>query len=337
MYGTRDAGALWEATYTKVLVDMGFTQGVASPCCYYHREWGVSLVVHGDDFTALGTEEALSKYERGMCAAFDVELRGRLGMGPKDLKEIKVLNRVLRVNASGLFYEADVRHVELLAKALGLEKCSNQFTPGAKQYSDEVIADGKLQHEDEARAEMIEYVNALVSKIPRQVVVKFSDDVVVHEIPTYAETFGCSPRRFVVDGPIGSPVLKRLPTGSDPFTGLPRKDAAEAAAQWKPDVHEREERLRHVLNHGPAWEVPTDQIIASLSQRAKPKRFVKKRVGCRQAKRLEALGNCSEVLGPAERTMFRALAARAHLPPFRQAGHDVLKQGTLQRVSITNK
>ena len=56
LYGTRDAGALWESTFTRVLLDLGFTQGVSSPCCFIHRQCHVALVVHGNDFTALGPE-----------------------------------------------------------------------------------------------------------------------------------------------------------------------------------------------------------------------------------------------------------------------------------------
>ena len=66
MYGTRDAGAIWESCYTKCLDDLGFKQGVASPCCFRHEAWDVSIVVHGDDFTALGTPEGLNLYEAGM-------------------------------------------------------------------------------------------------------------------------------------------------------------------------------------------------------------------------------------------------------------------------------
>ena len=38
MYGTRDAGALWEWTYTQCLLKMGFTQGRSNPCCVYHKK-----------------------------------------------------------------------------------------------------------------------------------------------------------------------------------------------------------------------------------------------------------------------------------------------------------
>ena len=74
-------------------------------------------------FTALGTDASLNNYEAAMLQAFDCELRGRLGSEPQDCKEMKLLNRIVRVLDRGLAYEADPRHVELLAKALGLETC----------------------------------------------------------------------------------------------------------------------------------------------------------------------------------------------------------------------
>ena len=72
MYGTRDAGAIWEATFTAKLLEMGFKQGAASPVCFHHEKWGISLVVHGDDFTALGTDEMLQRYEDGLKACFEL-------------------------------------------------------------------------------------------------------------------------------------------------------------------------------------------------------------------------------------------------------------------------
>ena len=36
IYGTRDAGAIWEQVYTRALIEMGFTQGISSPCCFVH-------------------------------------------------------------------------------------------------------------------------------------------------------------------------------------------------------------------------------------------------------------------------------------------------------------
>ena len=78
MYGTRDAGSIWEDTYAAQLETMGFIRGRASPCCFYNPDSKVSIVVHGDDFTALGTRDALDHYESQLMAAFDLKIRGRL-------------------------------------------------------------------------------------------------------------------------------------------------------------------------------------------------------------------------------------------------------------------
>ena len=48
---------------------------------FYHPEHNVQVVVHGDDFTALGTDEALDWYTAQLQAVFELKIRGRLGVG----------------------------------------------------------------------------------------------------------------------------------------------------------------------------------------------------------------------------------------------------------------
>ena len=68
-----------------------------------------------------------------------------------------------------------------------------------------------------------------------------------------------------------------------------------------------------MLLQGPRWEQSTASILASLTQKSslKKKKFMKKRLGSKAAKRQEALDNVGEVLNDHERTLFRALAARS--------------------------
>ena len=73
MYGTRDAGAIWESCYVDCLVGMGFEQGVGSPCCFYHPTRGISVVVHGDDFTALGLKHDLDWYQSALSEHFEIK------------------------------------------------------------------------------------------------------------------------------------------------------------------------------------------------------------------------------------------------------------------------
>ena len=44
---------------TPIVVQAGFSQGVSTPCAFYHAAKDVRIVVHGDDFTVLGTDEAI--------------------------------------------------------------------------------------------------------------------------------------------------------------------------------------------------------------------------------------------------------------------------------------
>ena len=132
VYSTRDAGMLWEECYRLALEQCGFVTGAATPCVFFHPHKNIEAVVHGDDFTALGTDEALDWYTDQLKAAFEVKVRGRLGLGC-DQTEIKILNRVIRIDPElGLLYEADPRHVELLSKSTGLVGCSSVKTPGVK-------------------------------------------------------------------------------------------------------------------------------------------------------------------------------------------------------------
>ena len=132
VYGTRDAGAIWEDCYRDSLEAMGFVSGVASPCCFSHKAKGISVVVHGDDFTALGSDEVLDWYEAELAKSFEIKIRGRLGEGCAGPQEIRILNRVVRITPDGLTYEADPRHAELLSESMGLTSANAVSTPGQK-------------------------------------------------------------------------------------------------------------------------------------------------------------------------------------------------------------
>ena len=121
---------IWEETYRSCLEELGFQSGRASPCCFWHPEWDVSLVVHGDDFASLGLDEGLDKLEEGLKTKFEIKVRGRMGEH-HELKEMRILNRVVTLSESGLTtYEADPRHAELLVRNMAVS--NSVSTPGVK-------------------------------------------------------------------------------------------------------------------------------------------------------------------------------------------------------------
>jgi len=131
VYGTRDAGMIWEQCYRNALEGMGFTSGISNPCLFHHPSRDIAVVVHGDDFTAMATDDDLDWYTAELEKVFEIKVRGRLGEGLEQ-NEIRILNRIVRVTPQGVRYEADPRHYELLSRSLGLEGASATLTPGVK-------------------------------------------------------------------------------------------------------------------------------------------------------------------------------------------------------------
>ena len=169
MFGKRDAGAIGESCYVDCLVGMGFSQGKGSPRFFENPEWRVSVVVHGADFTALGTDQALDKYEEGLRKSFECKMRGSLGEEAHDMKEIQLLNRIIPITPVGLMYEADPRHAELLAKAINLGTCKHVATPGVKKgFVDDIM--------DQPVGEDYENVNIIGQMDERMPQVKFAED-----------------------------------------------------------------------------------------------------------------------------------------------------------------
>ena len=101
VYGTGDAGMIWEETYRAALEQMGFTAGRASPCCVVHRNRGLHLVVHGNDLTALGLQPDLAWYEKELAKSFQLKLRRCIGEDT-ELKTVRILNRIFTLTPEGL-------------------------------------------------------------------------------------------------------------------------------------------------------------------------------------------------------------------------------------------
>ena len=101
VYGTRDAGMVREECYATALTNMGFKRGIASPCCFDHPRRNLSLVVHGDDFTCLGSLEDLRWYEQELSNSFAIKVKATLSQADGCDKEARALNRVIRIDDEG--------------------------------------------------------------------------------------------------------------------------------------------------------------------------------------------------------------------------------------------
>ena len=153
MYGTRRAAEGWQDEYSSSLVEMGFDQGIASPCVFHHRSRGIIVSVHGDDFTSSGPKCELDWFEAQMKKRYELTVGGRLDPGDKDDKEATILNRAVRWTADGLEHEADPRQAEKLLEELELvgDGVKSVVTPGVKANAHQIVEEKELMEREHTR------------------------------------------------------------------------------------------------------------------------------------------------------------------------------------------
>ena len=88
-----------------MMTEAGFKQGSHSVCALYHAKENVRVVVHGDDFTALGPNKGLDWFRGVMRRRMEVKFKNRLERGKPG--SVRILNRIVTVTKDGLEYEAD--------------------------------------------------------------------------------------------------------------------------------------------------------------------------------------------------------------------------------------
>ena len=116
LYGMRPAAKAWEEDYAEKLRASGYVQGQAAPTVFREPVGDVSLVVHGDDFTALGPIEELNKLVATIKDWCEVKTRGKLGHEKNDGKEIKILNRRVEWADKKIIYDADQKNIQTILK-----------------------------------------------------------------------------------------------------------------------------------------------------------------------------------------------------------------------------
>ena len=94
MYGTRDAAQNWGEECAATMEQIGFERGVASPCTFSHPERKLKCYIHGDDFVTMGLDHNLKWMKKELERHYELKTQV-LGPDASDLKQVRVLNRVI--------------------------------------------------------------------------------------------------------------------------------------------------------------------------------------------------------------------------------------------------
>ena len=143
LYGTRDAAKNWQDEVAKSMRRWGFRRGAYNPCLFYHPQWKVITLVHGDDFVSTGDRWGLQKLREALEGRYKIKTQIIGRGGGEEVLEARALNRIIRATPDGWEYEPDQRHVDLLIGELGLCEAKGVTTPGeeGKKWEEEEDAE----------------------------------------------------------------------------------------------------------------------------------------------------------------------------------------------------
>ena len=127
--GTRDAAVNWSSEYTKTLLADGYQQGKSNSCLFHNEASGVAIMVHGDDFIAVGDEKSLAGTRQTLENRYKLKVE-TLGDGPGCQKEIRVLNKVLRRTADGARARGGPQARRYRRERARPHQCEGEQSPG---------------------------------------------------------------------------------------------------------------------------------------------------------------------------------------------------------------
>ena len=99
--GSRDAAMNWATEYGETLKAAGYVQGKTSPCLFFHRGKNVTVMVHMDDFVAVGDPDDLESSKAALSHKYKIKTEV-LGGAAKDANKVSILNTMVRMTDAGL-------------------------------------------------------------------------------------------------------------------------------------------------------------------------------------------------------------------------------------------
>ena len=109
----------------------GFDVSRFNSCMFQHESRQIRCLVDGDDFVCVGQPEDLKWLKAKLSLRFEIKT-SMVGMNAQDgeIREARILNRVIRLTPQGWEYEADQRHADLIIQEMGAADKSTLSRPG---------------------------------------------------------------------------------------------------------------------------------------------------------------------------------------------------------------
>ena len=127
----RNAASGWEDDHVRKLTDEGFRQIGAASTIFFHTESHVPVVACVDDLTFAANHTELKRIRSKMSEWYGGKVRGTLGTGRRDVREIEIQRGNLRWTEQGLEKGASNAHRKAQMVGMGLNEESQMVKSAA--------------------------------------------------------------------------------------------------------------------------------------------------------------------------------------------------------------
>ena len=107
--------------HSTLLKNHGFVLLKSVPVAFTHEGKDMSGVVRGDDFAWERTDEDMDCVLKVLGGKYELKNRGRQGFGPKGVRKIDMLGRIIELTQEGITWQGDPRHFDLLKEYFGTD------------------------------------------------------------------------------------------------------------------------------------------------------------------------------------------------------------------------
>ena len=153
MYGLKQAPALWQTHFAKVMTELGFHRCKTDSNLYCHKSTELYVLCYVDDLLVCGTPERTKEFTDKLSQEVLLKVEGEL----KPQTSVNFLGRTLRHNGNSIDVSMSTAYVTDMLKLYGMETSKPSPTTGSSTVS-------KVQPEPLDRNEHKKY-RAIVGKL----------------------------------------------------------------------------------------------------------------------------------------------------------------------------
>ena len=165
MYGTRDPPSIWGDSWSDVLKESSKKVGTAFTASFCSRDGNLKGLCHGDDFCVVARQKQLQTFGKVLEKRFEVKHTSHIGFGADDKKELKILNRTIRIDVLNdeMTLEADTKLVEVAVESMKLKGAKGVDSPRVRRIEEQT-----------AQIENSEKLTSAESTLYRSLVIKLA-------------------------------------------------------------------------------------------------------------------------------------------------------------------